>query len=157
MKRATRARRDAKVASLKARPTTPERVATKRRRGTSLARSAHKRTAAARVSGRLDADLTRSSAPSLNPPDIDRETRDRLIDVAAVLFAEHGFDTVTVRDICAKASANVAAVNYHFGGKAGLYDEVLRWAIRIMQETTEEIRRVGEDQSPGSRRRFASS
>ncbi len=56
--------------------------------------------------------------------------------MAAHLFAEHGFDNVTVRDICQQARANVAAVNYHFGGKSGLYDEVLRWAIRIMQATT---------------------
>jgi len=85
------------------------------------------------------------------PPDTDRETRDRLLDVAAVLFAEHGFDNVTVRDTCAKASANIAAINYHFGGKAGLYDEVLRRAIRIMQATTEEIRRAGEHQPPDAR------
>jgi AcrR family transcriptional regulator len=78
----------------------------------------------------------------------DRETRDRLLDVAAHLFAEHGFDHVTVRDICTSARANVAAVNYHFGGKSGLYDEVLRWAIRIMQATTEEIRQAGDNQPP---------
>ena len=80
--------------------------------------------------------------------DTDRETRQRLLDVAASLFSEHGFDNVTVRDICTKAQANVAAVNYHFGGKTGLYDEVLGMAIRIMQATTEEIRQAGEGQSP---------
>ena len=94
--------------------------------------------------------LTRSAPRSGSGPEAgtDRETRDRLLDVAALLFAEHGFDNVTVRDICAGASANVAAVNYHFGGKAGLYDEVLRRAIRIMQATTEEIRAAGEHQPP---------
>jgi TetR/AcrR family transcriptional regulator, regulator of cefoperazone and chloramphenicol sensitivity len=80
--------------------------------------------------------------------DHDRETRDRLLDVAVRLFAEHGFNDVTVRDICRKARANVAAVNYHFGGKSGLYEEVLRSAIRIMQATTEEIRAAGEHQPP---------
>jgi TetR/AcrR family transcriptional regulator, regulator of cefoperazone and chloramphenicol sensitivity len=80
--------------------------------------------------------------------DRDRETRDRLLDVAARLFAERGFENVTVRDICHKAGANVAAVNYHFAGKLGLYEEVLRSAIRIMQGTTEEIRLAGANQPP---------
>jgi AcrR family transcriptional regulator len=80
--------------------------------------------------------------------DRDRETRDRLLEVAARLFAEHGFNDVTVRDICQKADANVAAVNYHFGGKQGLYEEVLQSAIRIMQTTTEEIRKAGEGLAP---------
>jgi len=96
------------------------------------------------------ADLTRSAARSSGTrvSDTDRETRQRLLDVATGLFSEHGFDNVTVRDICTKAQANVAAVNYHFGGKTGLYDEVLSMAIRIMQATTEEIRQAGEGQSP---------
>jgi TetR/AcrR family transcriptional regulator, regulator of cefoperazone and chloramphenicol sensitivity len=80
--------------------------------------------------------------------DPDRETRDRLLDVAARLFAGHGFNDVTVRDICQQAEANVAAVNYHFNGKLGLYEEVLRRAIRIMQATTEEIRKAGANQPP---------
>lgn len=81
----------------------------------------------------------------------DLETRERLVRAAESLFAERGFKRVTVREICVTARANVAAVNYHFGGKAGLYDEVLRWAIRIMQETTEEIRHAGENQPPEAR------
>jgi len=80
--------------------------------------------------------------------DADRETRERLLDVAARLFAERGLHKVTVRDICRDAGANVAAINYHFGGKSGLYDEVLRMAIRIMQTTNDEIFRVGKNQPP---------
>ncbi len=73
----------------------------------------------------------------------DRETHKRLLDTAARLFAERGFSKVTVRDICHDAGANVAAINYHFDGKAGLYDEVLRSAIRTMQGTTEAAREAG--------------
>jgi AcrR family transcriptional regulator len=80
--------------------------------------------------------------------DQDRETRDRLLNAAAELFAAHGFSKVTVRDICTQARANVAAVNYHFGGKTGLYQEVLHVAIRTMQGTTEEMRRAGDGRPP---------
>lgn len=55
-------------------------------------------------------------------------TRARLLEAGGQVFAEHGFKAATVRDICAKAEANVAAVNYHFGGKEGLYAAVLRHA-----------------------------
>jgi len=66
----------------------------------------------------------------------DRETRARLLHAAARLFAERGYARVTVRDICKKARANVAAVNYHFGGKDGLYRAVMRHAMETMQATT---------------------
>jgi AcrR family transcriptional regulator len=78
----------------------------------------------------------------------DRETHERLLNAATWLFAERGFAKVTVRDICRRARANVAAVNYHFGGKAGLYDAVLRTAIRTMQGTTEAARHAGENRPP---------
>lgn len=78
----------------------------------------------------------------------DLETRERLIDASARLFAERGFSKVTVREICQRAHANVAAVNYHFGGKDGLYQEIVSSAIRTMQSTTEEIRQAAVRKSP---------
>lgn len=76
------------------------------------------------------------------------DTRQRLIEAAAVLFADRGFENVTVREICKASSANVAAVNYHFGDKAGLYRAVVMFAIQIMQETNELSQRAGEGLSP---------
>ncbi|MGE3276562.1 MAG: CerR family C-terminal domain-containing protein [Vicinamibacterales bacterium] len=67
----------------------------------------------------------------------DAHTRQRLLDVATALFAERGFKKVTVRDLCKAAQANVAAVNYHFGDKQGLYDAVVGRAIAVMRETNE--------------------
>ena len=71
------------------------------------------------------------------------ETCDRLLEVAARLFAARGFKDVTIREICRAARANVAAVNYHFGDKLGLYREVLNKAIETMQATTEAARQAG--------------
>src|SRR3954468_15221922 len=63
-------------------------------------------------------------------PNLSEATRTRLIEAAGKVFAEQGFKAATVRDICTAAGANVAAVNYHFGGKEGLYAAVLRFAHR---------------------------
>lgn len=81
----------------------------------------------------------------------DQETRRRLLQASARLFAERGYDKVTVRDICRKARANVAAVNYHFGGKLGLYHAVLEEAIRTMQATTAAARDAGRGLPPAER------
>lgn len=56
----------------------------------------------------------------------DAATRARLLRAATELFAERGFHATTVRDIAARAGANVAAGHYHFGSKRDLYVEVLR-------------------------------
>lgn len=56
-------------------------------------------------------------------------TRNSLVKAATALFAEQGFDGASVRAIVTKARANQAAINYHFGGKDGLYLEVLKTAF----------------------------
>lgn len=55
-------------------------------------------------------------------------TRQQLVEAAAEVFGEVGFHNATVREICRRAGANIAAVNYHFGDKEQLYAEVLRHA-----------------------------
>ena len=71
---------------------------------------------------------------SSNNGDLDRTVRNRLLEAAAESFAEKGFDGTSVRDITAKASCNVAAVNYHFGGKENLYFAVFRRYMAEMRD-----------------------
>lgn len=58
-------------------------------------------------------------------------TKARLLTAASALFAEKGFRETTVAEICDAAEANIAAVNYHFGDKERLYDEVWRHAFAM--------------------------
>lgn len=70
---------------------------------------------------------------SKTTPEID--TRRRLLDSAMRLFAERGFKHVSVREICSAAGgANVAAVNYYFRDKAGLYRELLESKLALWVE-----------------------
>src|ERR1700679_2181673 len=57
-------------------------------------------------------------------------TRRHLLEAAGEVFADAGFRNATVREICSRAGANVAAINYHFGDKQGLYSETLRYWAR---------------------------
>jgi AcrR family transcriptional regulator len=65
------------------------------------------------------------------PSDI---TRERILKAAQRLFADHGYKDTSVRAIVTRARVNQAAINYHFGGKDGLYREVLRATIRALTE-----------------------
>ena len=61
-----------------------------------------------------------------------RATSDRILDAATEVFLEVGYRQATFREICRRAGANTAAINYHFRDKEGLYLEVLE---RVIAET----------------------
>lgn len=57
------------------------------------------------------------------------DTRERLLLAGMQVFAVGGYEQGTIREITHRASANQAAVNYHFGSKAALYDAVVQRAF----------------------------
>lgn len=53
-------------------------------------------------------------------------TKDRILGAAEELFALHGFAGTSLRQVTSRAEVNIAAVNYHFGSKENLVNEVFR-------------------------------
>lgn len=62
------------------------------------------------------------------------KTRSRLLETAGIVFSERGFEKATIREICSRAEVNLAAVNYHFGDKAKLYQATLLHAHEVVFE-----------------------
>lgn len=77
------------------------------------------------------------------PPD----TKNRLLDAAERLFAEHGYDATTLRAITGEAEANLAAAHYHFGSKDGLFRAVLE--RRVADVNAERIARLDQLEARG--------
>jgi AcrR family transcriptional regulator len=76
-----------------------------------------------------------------------RATRQQILEVAGEVFALRGYADATSKEICRRAGANAAAVNYHFGGKEGLYCAVLIEAHRhiVTLEELSELARGTRD------------
>lgn len=73
------------------------------------------------------------------------DTRNRILDAAERLFTEHGFGATSMRQITTLAGCNLAAVNYHFGSKEALVQEVFRrrltWLNRERLRVLDEMER----------------
>jgi AcrR family transcriptional regulator len=60
------------------------------------------------------------------------DTRADLVDAALDLFGEGGFAAVSTRSLADRAGANLAAIQYHFGGKEALYVAVIDRVIEVV-------------------------
>ncbi|ADL56877.1 CerR family C-terminal domain-containing protein [Gallionella capsiferriformans] len=86
----------------------------------------------------------------MTAPSASDQTRGRLLDAAREVFSQCGFQGATVREICRRADANVAAVNYHFGSKDGLLAEALNFsALKALQSAN-----IAADRCPEMRMRL---
>ncbi len=63
------------------------------------------------------------------------DTRSRILDAGERLFMEHGFDGTSMRMITSQAGVNLAAVNYHFGTKELLIQEVFRRRLTHLNQS----------------------
>jgi AcrR family transcriptional regulator len=73
-----------------------------------------------------------SMATREHPPATD--TRHRLLQAAELLFIERGYEALSLRQITARAEANLAAVNYHFGSKEAMLQELLSQRLDRLNE-----------------------
>lgn len=57
--------------------------------------------------------------------EINKNTEQKIIEVATELFANNGFDGTSTREICKQAGVNISLISYYFGGKKELYEKVV--------------------------------
>jgi AcrR family transcriptional regulator len=71
-----------------------------------------------------------------------KDTRERILDAAELVFMQHGYDGSSMRVVTAEAGVNLAAANYHFGSKEALMQAVLRRRLDVIN--SERMRRLDE-------------
>ena len=76
-------------------------------------------------------------------------TKDRILGAAEELFAQHGFAGTSLRQVTTRADVNIAAVNYHFGSKENLVNEVFRRRMDEMSARRLEQLKTALQQHPG--------
>ena len=75
--------------------------------------------------------------------------RERLLEVAEEFFCERGFDGTSVRDLAGAAGCNIASVNYYFGGKEKLYEEV--WRRHLISQRNSRVASVDQVMAGGDK------
>ena len=76
-------------------------------------------------------------------------TKDRILGAAEELFAQHGFAGTSLREVTGRADVNIAAVNYHFGSKDNLINEVFRRRMDVMSAQRLAALREALEAQPG--------
>jgi AcrR family transcriptional regulator len=76
-------------------------------------------------------------------------TKDRILGAAEELFAQHGFGGTSLRQVTSRADVNIAAVNYHFGSKENLVNEVFRRRMDEMSAQRLAQLKAAQAEAPG--------
>ncbi len=79
------------------------------------------------------------------------EKSERILDVAEELFARHGYDGVTMRQIASQAEVDVALASYHFGKKEDLFHAVFHRRAEILSVSRREVLRASQQQADGGK------
>ena len=77
-------------------------------------------------------------------------TKDRILNAAEGLFARQGFAGTSLREVTSHADVNIAAVNYHFGSKENLINEVFRRRMDEMSDARISLLEQSIVQNPGA-------
>ena len=77
-------------------------------------------------------------------------TKERILNAAERLFAERGFAETSLREVTSRADVNLAAVNYHFGSKSNLVNEVFRRRLDDLSERRIKALKAAETEHSGS-------
>ncbi len=77
------------------------------------------------------------------------EKRERILDVAEALFARHGYDGVTMRQISTGAKVDVALANYHFGKKIDVFYAVFNRRAELLSNTRRELLLKTQEENKG--------
>ncbi|MBN8837778.1 MAG: TetR/AcrR family transcriptional regulator [Sphingobacteriia bacterium] len=67
------------------------------------------------------------------------DKKQHIINTAIALFAEKGFEGTSVRDLATRADVNLAMINYYFGSKEGLFQQLVEDKISFMRERIAEL------------------
>ncbi len=81
----------------------------------------------------------------------DAETRERVLAAAGEVFADHGYEKATIREIVRRAGANLNAVNYYFRDKRGLYVALFEQAHAAVTKDDLEMFAKAAEQDPEER------
>lgn len=88
--------------------------------------------------------------PPEPPPAATPDARQRLLEAAAEVFADYGYEGASVRQITQRAGVNIAAVNYYFRDKETLYIEAVKHA-HVCSTTDESRREFPPDMPPADK------
>jgi AcrR family transcriptional regulator len=67
----------------------------------------------------------KQGAQMVQRKEINKNTEQKIIEVATEIFALNGYDGASVREICKRADINISMISYYFGGKKGLYEKIV--------------------------------
>jgi len=80
---------------------------------------------------------------------VSSEKSERILDAAEELFARHGYDGVTMRQIASKAEVDVALASYHFGKKVDLFHAVFNRRAELLSASRREVLLANQQRAEG--------